>query len=117
MSQLLNTILETATDSALVALKTQQKLMEKKLNDQETINKDLYEKIFESGILGDGTSHVVISNITSVLTTSARSILGNENRELIHDYSGGRTDLISSMLPFNDMIRGRYNIIFAIFCF
>ncbi len=103
MPQLLNKILETATDSTLTAMKTQQTLLEKKLNDQETINIDLYQKILKSAL--------ITQNIKSTEALSTPGTTLSISPLVKQIYNGdflGRSDLISSMLPFNDMIRGLY---------
>ncbi len=91
---LLNRIIQTATDSTLTSLRRHRTLLEKKLKDQETLNQDLYEKIYKSGF-------ITLNLTTSTSTARTLSI----NSPIATDYLA-RSDLISSLLPFNDMIKG-----------
>jgi hypothetical protein len=108
MSQLLNKLVETSTttvDTSLYILKNQQKIMEKKLYEQELLNQELYKKIFESGILKNRDLNSAEAPVKNVLNSSVKSILGLEKSNEHVNYLA-QNDLISAMLPFNDMLRG-----------
>ena len=108
MSQFLNKLMESSTttvDTSLNMLKSQQKIMEKKLYEQELVNKELYKHIFESGILQNRAASTPESPVKAAISSSVKSILDLERTNEHVNYLA-KGDLISAMLPFNDMIKG-----------
>lgn len=108
MSHLLNKLMQSSTttvDTSLNILKSQQKIMEKKLYEQELLNKELYQQIFESGILNNRDISTPESPVKAAISSSVKSILELEKSNEHVNYLT-KDDLISAMLPFNDMIRG-----------
>jgi hypothetical protein len=96
---LLNRIIQTATDNTPTSLK-RQTLLEKTLNDQETLNQDLYEKIYKSGFIT--LNLTTPTSITRTISINSPILTQLDDMDYL-----ARSDLISSLLPFNDMIKGK----------
>ncbi len=116
---LITKIIETTTEDALVYLKRQQLALQKQLNDQELINRALYESLLNTGFLT--TSSTTPASIISTTTSFLDSIKNkfNLNNALSNTASNSATaqsaNPLGAMLPFGDMLKGINSIISSLF--
>ena len=114
---LIKKLIETSTYDTLDYLKQQQLAIQKQLMEQEILNKNLYERLFNSGFLT--TASTTLATSTSFLESIKKKFNLNDKDSSTSEPSvtntGSSANILSSILPFGDMLNGISQIFTKLF--
>lgn len=116
-SLLIPKLIETSTFNTLDYLKQQQLAIQKQLMEQEILNKNLYERLFNSGFLT--TASTTLATSTSFLDSIRKKFNLNDNESSTSEPNVTKAqsgaNILSALLPFGDMMSGISQIFTKLF--